>query len=203
MVASDDAAARAEEARLSRMKDCVRQLLIGIGEDPEREGLLDTPKVFDYCCKIKVAYLALLWSIYPTRTRLRRPYLFFVWRAPYTISTNLNLLLSSSLYQLSSIVLHIASSICAHRASAGMVGFLYHPPLYYPPLTTVLSLPAASGQSPSGHVWRIPAEYPRGARECSLPRTPGKQRDDGARTRDDCARLSSGPPALCSSVAAL
>jgi hypothetical protein len=34
-----------EPGKLERMKDSVRNLLVGIGEDPTREGLLDTPKV--------------------------------------------------------------------------------------------------------------------------------------------------------------
>jgi hypothetical protein len=32
-------------SKLARMEDCVRILLAGIGENTEREGLLDTPKV--------------------------------------------------------------------------------------------------------------------------------------------------------------
>ncbi len=31
--------------RLLRMQQCVRELLAGIGEDCDREGLVDTPKV--------------------------------------------------------------------------------------------------------------------------------------------------------------
>lgn len=33
------------DVRLQRMQDCVRCLLQGVGEDTEREGLRDTPKV--------------------------------------------------------------------------------------------------------------------------------------------------------------
>ena len=31
--------------RLLRMQSAVRTLLLGVGEDPDREGLVDTPKV--------------------------------------------------------------------------------------------------------------------------------------------------------------
>ena len=34
-----------EPVKLGRMMDAVRGLLVGIGEDPTREGLRDTPKV--------------------------------------------------------------------------------------------------------------------------------------------------------------
>ena len=40
-VAGTDAYAR----RLRAMQGCVRTLLKGVGEDPDREGLRDTPKV--------------------------------------------------------------------------------------------------------------------------------------------------------------
>jgi GTP cyclohydrolase IA len=33
-----------EEGQMEQMTDAVRQILIGVGEDPEREGLLKTPK---------------------------------------------------------------------------------------------------------------------------------------------------------------
>ncbi len=34
-----------EEQELARMQAAVHQLLVGVGEDPEREGLVDTPRV--------------------------------------------------------------------------------------------------------------------------------------------------------------
>ncbi|PHM09875.1 GTP cyclohydrolase I, partial [Nostoc sp. 'Peltigera malacea cyanobiont' DB3992] len=33
-----------KEEQLEEMKDAVRTLILGVGEDPEREGLLKTPK---------------------------------------------------------------------------------------------------------------------------------------------------------------
>ena len=34
-----------QEEQLKRMEGAVHQLLLGVGEDPAREGLLDTPRV--------------------------------------------------------------------------------------------------------------------------------------------------------------
>ena len=38
----------AQEALLGRMEGAVTQLLLGVGEDPAREGLVDTPRVRDW-----------------------------------------------------------------------------------------------------------------------------------------------------------
>lgn len=54
VAAADDSFVPGTEAfagRLRSAQQCVRTLLLGLGEDPEREGLRDTPKVRrDWTC---------------------------------------------------------------------------------------------------------------------------------------------------------
>ena len=45
MVGSSRPSGAGDDSRMSRMQDAVRKLISGIGEDLEREGLRDTPKV--------------------------------------------------------------------------------------------------------------------------------------------------------------
>jgi len=41
----EDGQEEALHAKLAGMEAAVHQLLLGVGEDPEREGLVDTPRV--------------------------------------------------------------------------------------------------------------------------------------------------------------
>ena len=61
------AASEGREQELAHMASAVHQLLVGVGEDPAREGLVDTPRVS--CCSVAAARRVLLGG----RWHRRRP----------------------------------------------------------------------------------------------------------------------------------
>lgn len=55
---ADAAPGSQEEAQLQNMEAAVKQLLVNVGEDPLREGLVDTPRVSGDCCPAAAAAAA-------------------------------------------------------------------------------------------------------------------------------------------------